>query len=130
MSSKQLFQVLATKIAWRPPVGSEFMAQRSDEIKRLLDELPSGSGWDLGTKLDEDESTPEKLVLYGEFHHMNEYGMYDGWTAHKIIVTPSLQYGFDLRITGRDRNQIKEYLHEMFDHALRQEVAEWRAESV
>ena len=124
MTKRPLYQVLAGKVAWNPPAGL-FTQQRAEEIKRLLDELPSGSGWDMGTKLDGPASSAEKLVLYGEFHHMNDGGYYDGWTDHQIIVTPSLQSGFKLRITGRDRNQIKDYLYEMFDFALRQETEEY-----
>jgi len=40
--------------------------------------------------------------------------MYDGWTEHKIIVTPSLMAGFNLQITGKDKGQIKEYLCEVY----------------
>jgi hypothetical protein len=80
--------------------------------------MPSGSGIDCGTKLLWDESTSEKLVFAFSYHHMNENGMYDGWTEHKAIVTPSLQFGYSLKITGRDRNQIKEYLNETYSLAL------------
>ena len=80
--------------------------------------LPSGSGFDCGTKINVKESTPDRLVLETSFHHMNEHGYYDGWTEHKIIVTPSLSSGFDLRVTGRNRNQIKEYIADMFGSAL------------
>ena len=89
-----------------------------------MDDLPSGSGWDCGTKLDYEKSNPDKLVFYGSYHHMNENGMYDGWTEHTIIVTPSLAFGFDVKITGRDRNDIKDYLGEMFQHALSEPVKE------
>lgn len=83
--------------------------------------LPSGSGWDNGTRYDHDRSTPNHLVLYGSWHHMDDNGSYDGWTDHEIHVRPSLAFGFDLRVTGRDRNEIKDYLAEMFDAALREE---------
>jgi hypothetical protein len=45
---------------------------------------------------------------------MNEGGYYDGWTEHQVIITPSLQHGFDVRVTGQDRNEIKDYLAELF----------------
>ena len=44
---------------------------------------------------------------------MNEYGAYVGWTEHDVIVTPAFD-GFNLRVTGRDRNQIKEYIGDVF----------------
>jgi hypothetical protein len=84
--------------------------------------MPSGSGIDSGTMLDLDRSTPEKLVFTTAFHHMNNDGFYDGWTDHKVLVTPSLAHGFNLHITGRDRNQIKDYLYEVFSHDLHQEI--------
>ena len=86
--------------------------------------LPSGSGWDQGTKLDYDTSYADMLVFTGSFHHMTGTGMYDGWTDHKIIVTPSLAFGFTVRVTGRDRNDVKNYLADIFDHALREPVPE------
>ena len=49
---------------------------------------------------------------------MDEHGGYDGWTEHKIIVTPSLVYGFELRVTGKDRNDIKDYIAEVMHGAL------------
>lgn len=82
--------------------------------------MPSGSGIDTGTKIDVDASLrePSKLVFTFAFHHINDGGMYDGWTEHRLVVSPSLAFGLNLKITGRDRNQIKEYLHDVFHSAL------------
>lgn len=94
-----------------------------DNVEQIVrDFLPSGAGWDSGTKLDWESSTSEKLVFCGGFHHMTGDGYYDGWTDHAIIVKPSLASDFSLRITGPDRNDIKDYLYEMFDCALHQEI--------
>ena len=50
---------------------------------------------------------------------MTEHGYYDGWTEHDVIVTPSLRSpGFSLRITGRNRRDIKEYIADAFHDAL------------
>ncbi|KFG99075.1 hypothetical protein GQ56_0101060 [Burkholderia paludis] len=91
-------------------------------LGKLLDMLPSGSGLDSGTQLLEDECKSNKLVFQADFHHMNRHGMYDGWSEHHVIVTPSLDTGAVIRITGRNRNSIKAYLHDVFHHALFQEV--------
>jgi len=101
----------------------EFWHKRHSErlLRLVADYLPSGSGIDAGTTLDVDLSTAERLVFATSFHHMNEGG-YDGWTEHNVIVTPSLHHGIKLRITGRDRNEIKEYLHEIFHAALTAEI--------
>ena len=53
---------------------------------------------------------------------MNENGYYDGWTEHTVTVTPSLQHAFSLRISGRNRNDIKDMMHESFNYALRTDV--------
>lgn len=95
------------------------------------DFLPSGSGIDCGTKFDFDASNPDKLVLTFSYHHMNDGGMYDGWTEHTAIVRPSLVHEFIVNISGRDRNQIKDYLGDLYHEALRQEVyqdeeGDWR----
>ena len=87
-----------------------------DNLARRL--LPSGSGIDAGVTLDILASTPERVVFRTSFHHMNDAGMYDGWTDHQVIVTPSLAFGFKLRVTGRDRNEIKDYLAELFQDVL------------
>lgn len=100
-------------------VNSEMEQRHFRELERIAKELlPSGSGIDCGTKIDIDASSRDKIVLHTSFHHMNDNGMYDGWTEHDIIITADLLSGFNLRITGRDRNQIKEYLHEVFSTDL------------
>ena len=80
--------------------------------------LPSGSGIDVGTKVDVEKSAAERVVLDTAYHHMNDGGCYDGWTEHTITITPSLAHGFNIRISGRDRNDIKDYLHDVFWTAL------------
>src|SRR5215207_4146299 len=77
----------------------------TDSIESLVDGyMPSGSGIDSGTRFSWADSTSNKLVFTFGYHHINEYGYYDGWTEHKCIVTPSLAFGIDIKITGRDRN--------------------------
>jgi hypothetical protein len=123
MTKKPLYMVLARTIAWQPPVESEYVTRKDERLNELLDMLPSGGGWDLGTSLAEG-SGPEKIMLYGEWHHIND-GMYDGWTEHTIVVTPSLQYGFKLRITGVNRNDIKDVIADEFHEVLSMPVWEY-----
>lgn len=106
--------------------NAEWRARWESNAEDLtLNFMPSGSGIDCGTKLDIDASLAQgKLVFTLSYHHMNENGMYDGWTEHKAIVSPSLAHGFELKITGRDRNQIKEYLHETLHFCLSKEIAQ------
>lgn len=80
--------------------------------------LPSGSGIDNGIHVDLHKSTNDKIVLTFAYHHLNDGGYYDGWTDHTCIVRPDLQSDIRLRITGRNRNGIKDYLYDTLQQAL------------
>ena len=56
---------------------------------------------------------------------MDDAGFYDGWTGHTITITPSFS-GINLRISGPNRNDIKDYLYETFDYALSRDVTYYR----
>lgn len=121
----KVYQAIASKLAaianCKVSGNTEWEARHSDAVKELVrDYLPSGSGFDVGTKLG-DESTPSRLVFRVSYHHMDEGGSYDGWTDHAVIVTASRAHGFDTRITGRDRKRIKDYIGDEFRAALWQE---------
>ena len=92
--------------------------EHETKIEKLVrDLMPSGSGFDSGTKLDIDASHAEKLVFTTSYHHMNDGGYYSGWTEHVVTVTPGFA-GLHIRVSGRDRADIKEYICEVFDQAL------------
>lgn len=74
-------------------------------------------------KIDIEASTPQKLVFTVDYHHMNENGFWDGWTNHKITVKPEFN-GFDIRITGEDRNHIKDVLYENVNSFLNEKINE------
>lgn len=100
--------------------NDEWQQKWTARIKAIQDTLPSGSGIDRGTKIDLDDSTSNKIVLNVAFHHMNENGFYDGWTEHRIVVVPSFIGGFQMGISGRNKNDIKEYLSDTYHEALSQ----------
>lgn len=103
--------------------GNDYGRIHAENLETIVRNfLPSGSGWDNGTTLDRERSTPEKLVLVGAFHHMNEGGYYDGWTVHMVTVRPSLAFGLTVTVSGQNRNGIKDYLAEMFRHAVTREI--------
>ena len=105
----------------KPEQYGEWIGRHTENIGKLVSEyMPSGSGFDCGTKMDLIESHTEKLVFTTSFHHMNDGGFYDGWTDHTITVRPSLVFDFTLTISGRDRNGIKEYLGQVFQECLTQ----------
>lgn len=89
------------------------------EIER--DCLPHGSGFDRGCKITPEMGPHGKITITTSFHHMDENGYYDGWTDHAVIVTPDYS-GFELNITGRDRNGWKEYAYDTFYHCLASSV--------
>ncbi len=90
-------------------------------LDRCVDLLPSGSGFNAGCRVDLEKSTPTKIIINTSYHHMNDAGFYDGWTEHKVILTP-LFNGYDIHVTGRDRNGIKEYIGFTFAECLDSEV--------
>lgn len=123
----KLYQELASRIQARlnceEAGNKEWFEKHEERIRELVKHfMPSGSGFDCGTKIDLDKSTPEKLVFYTEFHHINEGGYYDGWTEHCITVRPSLLCNFTLTISGKNRNEIKDYIHQAFDCDLDEEI--------
>ena len=95
------------------PWKSEAKANLSDFER----EMPSGSGIDCGCKINIKKSKQQKIVISTSFHHMDESGGYDGWTEHEITITPTFGF-FDLKISGNDRNGIKDYLYSVFYDAF------------
>lgn len=97
-------------------------------IDAIMQTAPSGSGFDNGTHLIPRgalEDYPTKLKFQTSFHHMHESGMYDGWTEHIVIVKADMHFGFRLIIGGRNRNEIKDYIHEVFECWLSEKVFEY-----
>lgn len=140
-----LFRAIASKLEHLQSLGESFdkyenrfkwTREHYDSVRSnaeyslalMLTKLPSGSGIDSGTLLDE-SSKPNRLVFTFGYHHMNDAGFYDGWTDHSAIVTPSLTSDFDLRITGRNRSDIKEYLQQTFDAILSETVDPYEYEN-
>lgn len=102
--------------------NEHWIASHTEAIHRIEREyLPSGSGIDVGTKVDLDASKGDLLVLHTAFHHMNASGVYDGWTEHAVKVRPAFG-GVRVDIGGRDRNQIKDYLSDVLTEALLRKV--------
>lgn len=114
----RLYQAMGTEST---PVDIEM--RNADEIARLCREfMPSGSGFDNGTTLDLDECKPGKRMTFNTaFHHINENGYYDGWTHHKVIVEADFS-GFTVKVTGRNKRDIKDYIVDVFRTTLNQQV--------
>lgn len=120
----KLYQVLATVSQAQANAikngNDEWAGIWEDVLDKLADLLPSGSGFDSGiTAIRLDKGN---LILETAFHHMNEHGFYIGWTSHKIKVTPDLITGFNLEIGGRNYRDVKDYIGDLFNEVLNEEV--------
>ena len=115
--TRRFYSELAQAIQWYDNTNKDEWTDRAEEkIRELEKQLPSGSGFDNGSHVNLELSKPQRIVIDTAFHHMDENGYYDGWTEHQVIVTPCLKYGYSLRVTGRNRNMIKDYIYDMFDN--------------
>lgn len=90
----------------------------SDKIEEYNAGLPSGSGFDSGSEINTGESRDEKIVINTSYHFMDENGYYDGWYDYKIVIKPSLIFDFTLTIHGINRNDLKDYIYEIFQLCL------------
>jgi hypothetical protein len=104
--------------------NKEWEEKHYSKIEEIINSLPHGSGIDGKTEFDFDNSKSDKLIINSSYHAMDENGFYDRWIDFSLIITPSLQFGFNLTITGKfGRNQeIKEYLLDIFHSALDLEI--------
>lgn len=101
-----------------PRAARNFMNEAADLSDRYM---PAGSGFDAGTRLRTDKCSENRLVFDTSFHHMDAYGSYDGWTDHTVYVRATLT-GFDIRVTGSNKNDIKGYIADTFRECLRMEI--------
>lgn len=87
-------------------------------LDALVDLIPSGSGLDSGPrKLYDLEISPDAIQFAVSFHHMSDVGYYDGWTDHTVTVRPAFD-GITVKVSGRDRNDVKDYIHDTMYHAF------------
>jgi hypothetical protein len=98
--------------------NTEWEEKHREVLEEELKNLPSGSGLNDGINFLEKESTRTKLIFSFLYQHLNENGYYDGWTQHKLTVTPTFG-GYDMKITGRDRNGVKDYLYDLFSETFK-----------
>src|SRR4051812_46888044 len=83
--TRKLYQAIASRIdamANCGKMGNPTWHEKHWEMAEALTRefMPSGGGFDSGTKLDAGLSTGKKLVFHTSFHHMDDNGCYDGWT--------------------------------------------------
>ena len=106
-------------------IRTEWEEKHAEKIEEICkNELPSGSGFDSGTTFDFDKSQKNQLVFHADFHHMDDNGYYCGWSEHTVVVTPDLCFDFNLKITGRNVRDIKDYIAETYNYHLNREFEE------
>lgn len=111
--------------------NSVWFERHTDRIDKMVyNYLPSGSGIDNGCHIDLAACKPYLIVIRSSYHCMDENGFYDGWIDFTVRVTPSLYNDFDLTIRGLfgKYGDVRDYLYDTFDMALRQEVEEFEIE--
>lgn len=122
----KLYQEIASLITARQNCyntgNTEWFDRHEDALQEINSLLPSGSGFDSGSRIDLQKSNGEKICITTAFHHMNDNGMYTNWSDHVVTVKPSLQFGFLLSISGKDFNDIKEYIVDIFSDVLDSDI--------
>ena len=131
MKSTLISDIANTIVAYQNCVKSGNMSGwKEKHLERLRNYeknfLPSGSGIDNGTKINLDLSKGERVILHGDYHCMDDNGMYAGWVKFRVTVTPSfigdinVKVGITGHVPGGDRDGLRDYLTETYDAVLRQ----------
>ena len=77
-----------------------------------------------GILIDLEESDPNRLVFHVTQAHYTTHGYDDGCTDHDVIVTPDLFFDLEIRITGRNKNDVKDGIYQEYDAVLRETVTD------
>jgi len=93
---RELASLINAKNTCEARDNQDWYKKHSDRIEEIMKSAPSGSGIDCGTTLVEEDCTDNKLVFQFSFHHMDQNGMYCGWSEHTLTVTPSLMFDIEL----------------------------------
>ena len=63
------------------------------------------------------KSTKERIEIATSYWHYET----SRWTDHRVVITPSFEGEINIRITGKNEDNVKEYLHDIFREALMKE---------
>ena len=96
-------------------------AKRTKELSLLQELLPNGKGIREreGLAVILLESTKKRIVIDTTYWHKNNS---DVWTSHQVIITPSFEGEINIRITGKNKDNVKDYLYDIFREALMSEI--------
>ena len=134
--TRKVYQQIASKLHavnnCKESNNREWELNHLDSLHNIANEyLPHGSGIDSGCTIDEQESTPDKIKIDSAFHTMDENGFYCGWIHFSVILTPSLEFDFNLDFTDVQNNSdldqwesdsLFDYIYQTFDFSLRESL--------
>ncbi len=104
--------------------NEEWQTRWHERLNALVDLIPSGSGIDQGPRSEHGvEVKPDAIRFDVGYHHMNDVGYYVGWTEHTITIRPAFS-GISVSVSGPNRNEVKDHLHETMEYAFTRHV-EW-----
>ena len=92
------------------------------ELTLFKEVLPNGNGIEAGCVISL-KSTKKRIVIDTLYWHTNDSDETSRWTAHQVIITPSFEREINIRITGKNKDNVKDYLHDIFREALMKEYA-------
>jgi len=124
---KQLASSIQARLNCIDSGNTEWRDSHEATIKNIINSLPHGSGIDGKTEIDLDVSTADRIVIHSSFHVMDSDGYYTHWIDFTVIIKPSLQFDFELNITGkfgRDQQDLKDYIADTFYYGLKNNYVE------
>ena len=108
---RKLYQQIASLLEARENCAKrdnlEWFEKHGESLEELNQELPQGSGFDVGSTIDLIASKPDKIILHTSYHFMDSAGFYKDLGNYKIIITPSLAHDKNIRIVVENIDHIK-----------------------
>ena len=90
---------------------------KEKQLSWLQELLPIGNGIEAVCVIPL-KSTKKRIVIDTYYWHLNY--SYE-WTIYQVVITPSFEGEINIRITGKNVDNVKEYLQDIFREALMKE---------
>ena len=108
----------------RSRATAESVRERHNDVLDFIEKelLPSGSGFDSGTKINREKTTDTRIVLDTAVHPLTDAGYYTAWKHFSIIVSASHLFGFTVKSSKKLPWNIREWVLDTFNEVLDTEV--------
>lgn len=106
-------------------VSQKNTPKKAKELALLEKLLPIGNGVETGCVILL-KSTEKRIEVDTAYWHPNYSYETSRWTEHQVVITPSFEGEINIRITGKNENNVKDYLYDIFHEALMKEYAVFR----